>query len=217
MTLLNTLTRKTARVRMERKLTVSKTKVFVPKLVGTKICRPVSSSLTLVPAVVSCCRRSPPPPAILACHLILKHGRSSRRYLFCIVKVTLGVWPQSLLHQILHPFNHPHPDICLPSFPFQRNPFSFTIQPGCIFIFSLSSVIGENFDQLSQFCASGLWHHMQQQKHPEHAHIFIVGTMAHFQKGPTDYLSFYKNCFVWSGSRTHITQTYSLVQAAAMQ
>ena len=33
---------------------------------------------------------------------------------------------------------------------------------------------------------------MQQQKHPEHAHIFIVGTMAHFQKGPTDYLSFYK-------------------------
>ena len=55
MTLLNTLTRKTARVRMERKLTVSKTKVFVPKLVGTKICRPVSSSLTLVPAVVSCC------------------------------------------------------------------------------------------------------------------------------------------------------------------
>ena len=82
MTLLNTLTRKTARVRMERKLTVSKTKVFVPKLVGTKICLPVSSSSTLVPAVFSCCRRSPPPPAILACHLILKHERSSRRYLF---------------------------------------------------------------------------------------------------------------------------------------
>ena len=43
MTLLNTLTRKTAKVRMERKLRVSKTKVFVPKLVGTKICLPVSS------------------------------------------------------------------------------------------------------------------------------------------------------------------------------
>ena len=50
MTLLNTLTRKTAKVRMERKLTVSKTKVFVPKLVGTKIClSALSSASILVP------------------------------------------------------------------------------------------------------------------------------------------------------------------------
>lgn len=48
MTLLNTLTRKTARVRIERKLTVSKTKVFVPRLVGTKICLPSALS-TLLP------------------------------------------------------------------------------------------------------------------------------------------------------------------------
>ena len=44
MTLLNTLTRKTAKVRTERKLTVSKTNVFVPKFDGTKTCLPLLSS-----------------------------------------------------------------------------------------------------------------------------------------------------------------------------
>ena len=55
---------------MERKLTVSKTKVFVPKLVGTKIClSALSSASTLVPRW----KIPPPPPSILACHLVLKH------------------------------------------------------------------------------------------------------------------------------------------------
>ena len=64
MTLLKTLTRKTTRVRTERKLTVSNTNVFVPTFEGMKTCL---LTLTPPPSI-------PPTPAILAFHLALKQG-----------------------------------------------------------------------------------------------------------------------------------------------
>ena len=69
MTRLKTLTRKTTRVRTERKLTVSNTNVFVPTFDGMKTCR-----LTLVPAPTSPPPSIPPLPAIFAFHLALKRG-----------------------------------------------------------------------------------------------------------------------------------------------
>ena len=207
MTLLNTLTRKTAKVRMERKLTVSKTKVFVPKLVGTKIClSALSSASTLVPRW----KIPPPPPSILACHLVLKH--------FCRWSwlTDLG-WLYN--EKVALMFDHSHSitssaDVPSPSFPPKPH-----LPPHLSSFFCVST----HFP--SQFTLDAFWSlqsiilsirtnsmltfdtHMQQRL-SDPSRLLMVG-IANFQKGPTDYLFSYKKCFVCSQA-WHITQSYSL-------
>ena len=114
----------------------------------------------------------------------------------------------------LPPLNHSHLSICLPSFLFQRTPFSLTIHPSDALIYYQMIFINCH-NLVASFYHVGLWHQSMQQRHSliSHtlllsalhvlfhiSHISIVCVAHDFQKGPTDYLFVHKNCFVWSRS-----------------
>ena len=109
------------------------------------------------------------------------------------------------LHQQMSPpplshLNHTYLHICLHSFAsqliFSHNSPWMNFDPCSLIILSIRTNSMLTFDT-----------HMQQRL-SDPSRLLMV-SIAHFQKGPTDYLFSYKKCFVCSQA-WHITQSYSL-------